>query len=159
MVVSVLGPNQISLKAGTFTDAYRILFAAMRKHNVKRIFGLGTFSIVDPKDKPSWSTTLTVALVWGVANAAYNEIVAVGKVFDDEAGGLDWTLYRVGGLGIGSDTKVTATYVGWPEYASSVNRLGIAKWLVEQLESSEPQYLHEKPCLCTSSVRMWDIRV
>lgn len=127
----------------------------MRAHSVKRIFALGTFSVTDPKDKPPLSIRLAVWLVWMIVHSAWREIVAVGKLFDEEAQGLDWTVYRVGGLGNGPKGNVIATYVGAPRSIGSVERADIAKWLVQQVELPEPQYVREKPYLCSPEMKWW----
>jgi hypothetical protein len=87
------------------------------------------------------------------------EIVAVGRVFDEEAEGLDWTVYRVGGLANGEEGEVRATYVGEKGAASSVNRKDVAKWLVEQIESVEPQFVGQKPLISSPGVSWLQLRV
>lgn len=158
MIVSLIGANSLSNKPGTFSNAYGTLFAAMKKYNVKRVLGLGTISIPDAKDHFSLTVRLIVFLVWSVAHSAWKEVVSVGKVFDEEADGLDWTLFRVAGLANGEDVNVTTTHVNGPGFAMSINRAGIAKWLVDQVESEEPQFVGEKPYICTKGIKPWDVR-
>lgn len=125
----------------------------MREHNIKRIFALGTCSVPDPKDKPPLSIRLMIWGVWTIVHSAWKEIVAVGRLFDEEAEGLDWTVYRVGGLGNGPEGNVVATYVGAPGSTWSVERADIVKWLVEQVESIEPKYAREKPYLSSPGMK------
>jgi hypothetical protein len=89
-----------------------------------------------------------------VAHSAWKEIVAVGKLFDEEAEGLEWTVFRVGGLANGEGDAV-ATYIGAEGATTSVHRIGIAKWLVEQVETDDGEWVRQKPLICSKDVIKW----
>lgn len=75
----------------------------------------GTPSIQDPNDKKAASATAIVFAIKTFVNSIYKEIVAVGKLFDEEAEDLDWTIYRIGGL-TNDRGVLTATYIGHDDW-------------------------------------------
>jgi putative NADH-flavin reductase len=151
VVFSALGPNvsfsNIHVAPGTYTNLYRIIFKAMRKTGAKRLFVMGTPSIVTPKDKQPFTTKLLITALKVALNSVYTEVVATGKLLDDEAQDLDWTMYRVGNLS--NDTGVTkaANNVGEGDWSLTTFRPDVATWLLDQIEKETPEYVHEKPAL------------
>jgi nucleoside-diphosphate-sugar epimerase len=156
-IISALGPNTVSPSPRAVADAYRALFAAMHAHGVRRILALATTSVRDPGDRFALTAAGPVFAVWAFAHAAWRSFVEVAAAFDEGADGLDWTLFRVGGLGDGAEGDVVATYIGGDGYRSVVNRADIAKWVVEQVEMDEPQWVGKRPLLCsrTASLLSW----
>jgi hypothetical protein len=146
VIVSVLGPTSRSTPPGTLTNAYRIIFKGMRKFNVKRIFVMGTPTISDPQDKGTYLASTAVFFLRLIANSVYNEMIAIGKLFAEEAKDLDWTMYRVGGLS-NAEGEIVVSYVGDKDYSLRVYRPDIAGWIVEQLEKEVPEYVRERPAL------------
>jgi nucleoside-diphosphate-sugar epimerase len=144
VVISLLGPNIIrTLPPNFFADQYRRVWAAMRDHNVKRIFAMGTFSIVEPQDGFSILKWLAVWFVYLLANSAWQNIINLGKAYEEEAQDLDWTIYRVGGVLGGHDDKTWArqrkggVYEGWlgeKGWTFSTQRSELARWLVDAAE-------------------------
>jgi hypothetical protein len=150
-IVSALGPNTLRPAPRAIADAYRTLFAAMHRFGVRRILALGTISVPDPADRFALSSALAIGAVRTLAKDAWRSIIEIAAAFDDDADGLDWTLYRVGGLGNGPEGDVIATYIGGEGYNSTVNRADVAKWLVEQVERDEPQFVGKRPLLCSKT--------
>jgi len=150
VIVSVLGPvvtlSSRSIPPGTLTNAYRIVFKAMRKFDVKRIFLMGTPTISDPRDKGTFLASTAVFALRLLANSVYNEMVALGKLIDEEAKDFDWTMYRVGALS-NSEGEIVVSYVGDKDYSLNVYRPDIAGWIVKQLEKEIPEYIRERPAL------------
>jgi hypothetical protein len=140
------------------------MFAAMRKHGVSRILGLGTISIHDPKnDHSALSSSLSVFAVRTVANSSWKSIINIGNVFTQDAEGLQWTLYRVGGLADGEESEVIVTSVGGEGYTSAVRRADAARWLVTQCDEygkdgKEVKFVGEMPLLCSKGTTLFSWR-
>ncbi|OCK85799.1 NAD(P)-binding protein [Lepidopterella palustris CBS 459.81] len=147
-IVSVLGPSSLKTPPGTFTEPYKLVFKLMRQHGVKRILAMGTDSITDSKDKSSLVARLMVFVVWLLGRPTWQEIVNIGKTFDG-ATDLDWTIYRLGLVKNGPDGPAEATHVGSKTWGSTINRNELAGWLLDQVEKAEPEYVREKPALCS----------
>jgi len=139
-------------------STYRALIPHLIQHGPKRCLILGTISIPGPNDSHALAATLSITAVRLLAPSAYHEIVGVGKLFDDEAAQLQWTMFRVGGLANG-DGDVVATTIGGQGYSPAVRRGGVAAWLVEQCGKEEPEYLREKPLLCSTDAGLFSWRV
>ena len=92
--------------ANVFSITYRLVFRLMRQHGVRRIYVLGTFSIYDSLDQFSILRSLLVWFIWTVAHHAWQEFVNIGRVFEDEAQDLDWTVFRVGWLVPGEGREI-----------------------------------------------------
>jgi hypothetical protein len=154
-VFSALGPTPSMSNPyttpGTYTNAYRIIFKAMRKTGAKRIFAMGTPSVATPEDQRPLTTSLFVTTLRVFLNSVYTEVVAIGKLFDDEAEDLDWTMYRVGVLSNETGVTTAANYVGEGDWCLTTFRPDVAVWLVDQIENEPAQYIHKKPAL--SSVK------
>jgi hypothetical protein len=162
-IISALGPNTVAPNPSTVAAAYRTLFAAMRTHGVRRILALATTSISDPHDRFALLAAGPVLAVRAFAHGAWRSEVEIGAAFDElpkegEEGALQWTLFRVGGLGDGEEGEVEATYVGGEGYTSVVNRADIAKWVVEQVEMEEPQWVGKRPLLCSKTAGLFSWR-
>jgi NAD(P)H-binding len=144
VVLSILGPNNLRPISPTlFPDQYRRVWAGMRQHNVKRIYAMGTVSIVEPKDRFSILSWLMVWAVYLFANSAWQNIVNLGKAFETEAQDLDWTIYRVALVRGGDDEqtwrdqRLGELFEGWkaePGWTGSIRRAELARWLVDAAE-------------------------
>jgi hypothetical protein len=134
----------------------------MRAHGVRRVLALATTSVADPLDRFALTAAGPVLAVRAFAHSAWRSFVEVAAAFDElgaeEGAGVDWTLFRVGGLGDGAEGEVVATYVGGEGYRSVVNRADIAKWVVEQVETDEARWVGKKPLLCSAAAGLWSWR-
>jgi len=149
VVVSILGPMGLKTPPGTYTNAYKLIFKHMRQHSVKRILAMGTFSVEDSKDKSSWIAYLLVSVLWIIGRSTWQEVVSIGKTFEEDAKDLDWTVYRLGFVVNGEDGPTQTTHVGSKTWKTSITRNQLAGWLVDQSEKAQAEYVHEKPLLCT----------
>ncbi|KAF2500853.1 NAD(P)-binding protein [Lophium mytilinum] len=149
-VVSILGPSSLRITPGTFVTPYKLIMKFMREHGVKRIFVMGTLSITDPKDKPSFLVRAMVFFIWLFGRPTWTEIINIGKTFDEDAKDLDWTIYRLGLVTNGPDGEVATTYAGESDFVSFVYRNELAGWLLEQAEKTVPEFVHEKPAVCSA---------
>jgi hypothetical protein len=158
-VVSFLGPTKSlsarSIAPGTITNPYRVIFQAMRHFGVKRIFLMGTPSIHDPWDKSATIASLSVIAIKIFANAAYREIVSIGKLLDEEARDLDCTMFRLGFLS-NSEGTISASYIGDKEWNIATFRPDAANWLVDQIGLEIPEHVQQRLAL-SSRKKMFPI--
>lgn len=151
VVFSALGPTGRNIEPGSLCNAYRNVFAAMRSSSIKRIFLMGTPSIVTPEDKQPLSVRLSVGGLRLVMNAVWQEVVAIGKLLDEEAQDLHWTMYRVGWLKNEDGVTRAAKFVGEGDWNLSTFRPGIVKWNLDQIEKGVSEWVREKPALYSIS--------
>ena len=107
---------------------------------------MGTPSIHDPQDKSATTASLAVLGIKTFANAAYKEIVSIGTLFDEEAGDLDWTMFRLGMLS-NSEGTTAASYVGEKDWNLATYRPDVANWLVDQVGKDFPEHVRQRPAL------------
>jgi len=150
LIVSLLGPSSLRVEPGTLVTPYKLIFKLMREHSVKRILAMGTLSIPDSRDKSSLLMRAMVFFVWLFGYPTWQEIVNVGKAFDEDAKDLDWTVYRLGLVTNGADGEVATTYAGESDFVTFVYRNELAGWLLEQAEKTVPEFVHEKPAVCSA---------
>ncbi|KIL85201.1 hypothetical protein FAVG1_11630 [Fusarium avenaceum] len=159
VIVSLLGPQLgDSMEPNVIPDFYRnSVFPAMRQHGVKRIFAMGTISIVDPEDSWSLIRPAMVLLVRTLAGKAYRTIISVGETFENEAKDLDWTIYRIAAIPGQSDNENWArdredgkAYVGWigeKGHTFSQKRGALARWLADAVEGGLPDWVRKMPAV------------
>ncbi|SPJ91927.1 uncharacterized protein FTOL_13581 [Fusarium torulosum] len=159
VIVSLLGPQlSESMAPNIIPDFYRnSVFPAMRQHGVKRIFAMGTISIVDPKDSWSLLRPAMVFLLRMIAGKAYRTIINVGEAFENDAKDLDWTIYRIAGIPGQSDNESWArdredgkAFVGWigeTGHMYSQKRGALARWLVDAVEGGLPDWVRKMPAV------------
>lgn len=164
LVLSLLGPNSSqgrNLPPSLYPNYYSSLFKLMRQYGVRRIFAMNSASAKDPRDSFSLIVFLVTLLVRVLAPAAYQTMQGLTRVFH-EADDLDWTLFRLNGLPGGHDEEswkkdrengpIYAGYVGKPGYKWSLQRAGLAKWLVDCAESGAPEWIRKMPAVSKSSI-------
>lgn len=159
-VISLLGPNIIGkeMSPTLFADYYKSsVFPLMREHGVRRIFAMGTISIVQPDDHWTFSRPVLVLLVRLIANAAYRNVLNIADVFNREAHDLDWTVFRIGQISGESDERSWRkdrddgeAFVGWigeRGWSSSQKRGALARWLVDVAESGAKEWVGKMPAV------------
>jgi hypothetical protein len=158
IILSLLGPNKLRLSSNTkFPDYYRLLFPLMRQYGATRIYAMGTFSIYEPLDHFSLIRTLFVWLVYLVAHMAYRNVIGIGQVFEKKAEGIEWTVFRIGGIPGGCDAEswrrerggeVAVGWVGERGWRSVIRRSELARWLVDCAEGKEGEaWVTKKPAV------------
>lgn len=151
VIISVVGPSSPFAPNTVFAPAYKKIFAIMRAENVKRIIAISTLSVYDPKDKPSFIRWLLVTALWALGHKAWKAVIDISKVFDNEGGDIDWTLFRVGFLADGPPLTVVDGTVGDGKIGMYLRRADIAQWTLAQAAEVPPKFVHEKPAI--SSIR------
>lgn len=162
-IVSFLGPPATQIlawmnpfgkegKEPIFANAYRLIVDAMKAVGVRRIFALGTISIVDEKDNSVFSALAMIWIVRLFFNRGWRNMVEVGRFFDTvPVEDVDWTVFRVGLLLNGEAQAVTDGYLGDGKTTSSIRRRELAKWLAAQITSNETEWIGRKPIVSTSA--------
>ena len=108
---------------------------------------LGTPSAAVPDDQPPLSLKLFITFLKTIVNNVYSEIVDMGKLLDDEAKDLNWTMYRLGMLSNGKGVTRAAPAVGSGDWVNATHRPGTAVWILDQLESEQSEWTRQKPSL------------
>jgi hypothetical protein len=122
----------------------------MHKHNVKRLFALGTASIKDSNDKFSLQFKALVTGVATVARNAYKDVVAIGETIRTKGADLEWTIVRVPLLNNKDEREVIAGYIGDGKVNTSLARVGFAVFVMKELESSQAEWVRKSPMICSS---------
>lgn len=159
-VISFLGPARLKVNSNAeFAGHYSGLFQLMRQHGVRRIFAMGTISIVQPGDHFSFMRHFIVLMVRLLAPGAYRNIMAIQKLFEDEneTRDIDWTVYRLG-LILGDteektwkttreDAEMYVGPIGGPGWQAWQQRGALVRWLVDAAESGAPELIHTMPAV------------
>lgn len=158
IILSLLGPNKLFFPLPSpYPGYYAALFQLMRQHSVRRIFAMGTLSIVDPGDTWSLLRFLMVLIVRILARGPYTTVLGIAQVFKEQAQDLDWTVYRIGGIPGGCDEEswkkdredgpIYAGYIGTPQWKIYSRRGALARWLVDCVESGAEQWIGKMPAV------------
>lgn len=135
----------------------------MRQHGVRRIFAMGTVSIVRPEDK---SSLLRWAMVRGLrlfASGAWSNIIAIQEAFEDEEAtkDIDWTVFRIAAIPGESDAESWkkdredgTAYVGplgGDGWSLSQKRSSLTRWITDAAESGAPDLIRQMPVVSRKS--------
>ncbi|KAL0933170.1 NmrA family protein [Colletotrichum truncatum] len=162
-VISLIGPvpGGNSSTGREYADIYRTLLLLMQKQGVRRIFAMGTISIYQPEDSQHLIRWLIVWLLRTLFNKAYQNIISIHNVFEQDREAtrdIDWTVYRLGIIrGSGDEIATWAqdredekTYVGAVGAAgwSIVHkRAALARWLVEAAQTGATEWIGRTPAV------------
>ncbi|KAG4420215.1 hypothetical protein IFR04_006691, partial [Cadophora malorum] len=106
-IISLLGPNakDTTFDPSLYSSFYASLFPIMRTHGVRRILAMGTVSIKCPEDNFSLIRSILVSLMPVFFNTAYQSILKIRDVFEEEGtgNGINWTVYRIALIPGGDD--------------------------------------------------------
>ena len=124
-----------------FSDATRVLIAAMRGHGVKRLICLTGFGAGDSRASISCLQRLPFQIVFG---RAYGDKSLQERLIQES--GLDWTIARPGVLTGGPRTgryKILSDPSKWRN--GIISRADVAEFLVRQIE--DRTYIRQAPVL------------
>ena len=142
-VISALGPRGGS-KSKPITQGMQNIILAMQKHNVRRLIISSTLSLSDPEDLPDFKSRILIGLVKIINNAAYEEIINVGKVV--QSSNLDWTIIRLPLLNNNTKSgKVKVGYLGRNEVGLKISRADIADFMLKQVQDTK--YIRKAPAI------------
>ncbi|KAI0966534.1 hypothetical protein F4678DRAFT_448932 [Xylaria arbuscula] len=158
-VVSLLGPN-INDRIATsslYADIYRNIFTLMRRHGVRRILAMGTPSIQRPEDSWTIIQPVIILFVRMLHNSVYRNIINVANVFERDATGLDWTVYRIGQILGGSDesnwkadreaSEPFIGHVGEKGWSLPLKRGLLARWLADAAAGKADDWIGKMPAI------------
>ncbi|KAK1521313.1 hypothetical protein CPAR01_14836 [Colletotrichum paranaense] len=139
-------------------------FPPHAQNDVKRILAMGTLSITE--DSSSFTRFLLAILTRIIASTAYNAIIDLGRVFKEEADGLDRTLFRIGFISGESDEDswradredqpTYAGYIAKPGWKAGMKRATLASWFVDEIESGK--WVRKSPAISKSSVKKTKVK-
>ena len=124
-----------------FSDATRVLIAAMKDRGVRRLICVTGFGAGDSRASIGWLQRLPFQMVFG---RAYDDKSLQERLIEES--GLDWTIVRPGVLTGGRRTdhyKVLAEASQWRN--GIISRSNVAAFLVRQIE--DRSYVHKAPVL------------
>ena len=124
-----------------FSDATRVLIAAMRSHGVKRLICVTGFGAGDSHASISCLQRLPFQIVFG---RAYDDKSLQERLIQES--GLDWTIARPGVLTGGPPTghyKILSDSSKWRN--GIISRADVAEFLVRQIE--DRTYIRQAPVL------------
>ncbi|KAK1471763.1 hypothetical protein CTAM01_16467 [Colletotrichum tamarilloi] len=126
---------------------------------LQRILAMGTLSITE--DSSSFTRLLQAILTRIIASTAYNAIIDLGRVFQEEADGLDRTLFHISFISGESDEDswradredqpTYAGYIAKPGWKAGMKRAALASWIVDEIESGK--WVRKSPAISKSSVK------
>ncbi|KAL3462714.1 mediator complex subunit 27-domain-containing protein [Aspergillus heterothallicus] len=160
VIISLLGPNIMdkNMSPTLFADMYKSsVFPLMRQHGVRRIFAMGTVSLFRPEDHWVLTRSAIVTFVRLFAHRAYQNIINIASVFDNDADGLDWTVFRIAMIPGNSDEEswrkdredgeTFVGPVGAKGWTLSQTRSALARWLVVAAEGGAEEWVGKMPAV------------
>ena len=124
-----------------FSDATRVLIAAMQAHGVKRLISVTGFGAGDSRASIGCLQRLPFQIVFG---RAYEDKSVQERLI--KKSGLDWTIARPGVLIGGPRTGRFKVLVAASQWRNGIiSRSDVAEFLVRQIE--DRTYLHKAPVL------------
>ena len=123
-----------------FSDATKVLIAAMKSQGIKRLISVTGFGAGDSRTSISCLQRIPFQFIFG---RAYDDKTLQEKLIK---GGLDWTIARPGVLTNGSRTGRYRILSETSEWRNGIiSRADIAEFLVRQIE--DQTYIHKNPVL------------
>ncbi|KAM0325451.1 hypothetical protein ACHAQA_007437 [Verticillium albo-atrum] len=157
-IISLLGPNTVTgIKPEVFIDFYLLIFDLMREHGVKRIFAMGTITITLDDDKVSIPRRLIAAFMYLLVNKAWQTVMGIKRIFEENTQDIDWTVYRIAAIPGGSDAvswktdredgEVYEGPVAGQGWGFQLKRGLLARWLVDAVEDGKSQWIGKMPAI------------
>jgi nucleoside-diphosphate-sugar epimerase len=141
-----------------YTNMYRnTIIPAMREHGIKKILLMGTIAISQPEDSYILVRPMIMAYLRLKANAMYRDLISNTKMFETEAGDLDWTIFRIGAIPGEPDEeswrkgreegKLYVGPMGAKGWTMNTNRSLLARWLVDAVEGRAGDWVRKMPAV------------
>lgn len=168
VIISLLGPQLFKTPQPLiYAETYAAMFPLMRARAVSRLLALSTISVIDPRED-AWSLTrFLLVLLVRLLPAAYRAVTAIAAVFAKSAHGLEWTVFRVGGLLGGCDEPswrrdredgpTFAGGVGKPGWRVVQKRAALARWLVDSVENGQEGWVGKMPAVSKLGGGKWKV--
>jgi putative NADH-flavin reductase len=135
-VVSALGPDLSRKATGLpLLEGTKHIVAAMQEHGVRRYVGIGTPSVLDPRERPTWQTRLTTFMAKTFLRRAYDELIGMSQVVTSS--GLDWTIVRYIAPKNGpARGNLRQGFYGFDKLGFNITRADIAAFTAAQVEDN-----------------------
>jgi len=142
-VVSILGPST-NVKTTELSDGTRNIITGMKKFHVCRLVAMGTASVEDGNDLPSFKFRLLVGIVKRLIPGAYCEIRKMGAIIKESD--LEWTMIRLALLTNGPAKGIQHIgYYGRDKLNLGVSRKDLARFFVDQVQDNK--YIRKAPAI------------
>lgn len=138
-----VGPGDLFRPVNLFSDATRVLIAAMKVHGVRRLICVTGFGAGNSRASIGCLQRLPFQVVFG---RAYEDKGLQERLIEES--GLDWTIARPGVLTDGPRTgryKIVSDARQWRN--GIISRADVAEFLVRQIE--DRSYIRQAPVLVT----------
>ncbi|CAG8087848.1 unnamed protein product [Penicillium olsonii] len=142
--VSLAGPSY-GTQGTPLTDGYQRLIPKLASHRINRVLILCTPSFRDKVDVETWKWRTGEWFMRIFSPGQYQEMLGVGNVVASTEG-IQWGLFRVGGLTNGPEAPVEATYLGSGADKTWISRASVARWVLD--EAREAQWIGKMPYIC-----------
>ena len=144
-VISALGPDLSRKATGLpLVDGTKNIVAAMQQHGVRRYIGLGTPSVLDACEQPTWQTRLTTFMAKTFLRRAYDELTGMTDVVT--ASDLDWTIVRYIAPKDGpARDRVREGFYGTDKLGFNITRADIAAFAAAQIDNN--RYVGRAPAI------------
>ena len=135
-VISALGPDLSRKATGLpLVDGTKIIVAAMSQHGVRRYISLGTPSVLDAREQPTWQTRLTTFMAKTFLRRAYDELTGISQIV--MTSGLDWTIVRYIAPKDGpARNRVREGFYGTDKLGFTITRADIAAFVAAQIDNN-----------------------
>ncbi|WP_167046726.1 NAD(P)H-binding protein [Salinibacterium sp. ZJ454] len=144
-VISALGPVMDRKAQGTpLVAGTQYIFDAMHTHNVARFIGHATPAVLDPHEKPTFTTRFTTFMPRTFMPRAYEEITGMCRIVLDSD--RDWTIVRfLAPKHTPKQDRVRVGFFGTDKIGFAVSRADIAAFTAAQVD--DPTYIRRAPAI------------
>jgi uncharacterized protein YbjT (DUF2867 family) len=144
-VVSALGPSLDRKATGMpLVEGTHNIVTAMHRHGVRRYIGIGTPSVLDPREQPTWQTRVSTLMAKTFLRRAYNELIGMSEVV--MSSGLDWTIVRFLAPKNGpARGHLRQGFYGHDQLGFNVTRADIAAFTAAQVD--DDRYIGSAPAI------------
>lgn len=159
-IISHLGGdiNNPNVSPTLYSDMYRnTIIPAMRERGVKKILLMGTIAISRPEDSFILMRPIVLTYLKLFAKNLYRNIINTEELFENEAGDLDWTIFRIAAIPGEPDVeswrkgreegKLYVGPIGAKGWTMNTNRSLLARWLVDAAEGKAEEWVRKMPAV------------
>ncbi|KAJ5355822.1 hypothetical protein N7517_010431 [Penicillium concentricum] len=145
--ISFAGPA-FGVQGTPLADGYKLLIPNLASQNITRVLILCTPSFRDESDIITWKWWTGEWFMKIFSSGQYREMLGVGKAVSSSSNidGIQWGLFRVGGLTTGKEEPVHATHLGSGVDNTWISRASVARWVLN--EAIEGKWVGRMPYIC-----------
>ncbi|KGO43868.1 hypothetical protein PEX1_047440 [Penicillium expansum] len=145
--VSFAGPA-FGAQGTPLADGYKLLIPKLASQNITRVLILCTPSFRGESDVVTWKWRTGEWFMKMFSSGQYQEMIGVGTAVSSlsDKDGIQWGLFRVGGLINGNEAPVDATYLGSGVDNTWISRASVARWVLD--EAIQGKWVGRMPYIC-----------